>query len=183
MCHSTISIRLLQPRAQNERRTLHAGFQSKIIITNLLALVNATLVRLRGKHRKSLDKRNKKLNIRNQQREIGQKMNPPSINCLIALFLGSCYNALLKAIIKMITRCDYTTEVILLFLLLRTVHGSLSCRNTFSVPRSQRNNARVGMKTCVTYENSLTFYTQTSVCIFSILFSTHFLRCYLAEFV
>ena len=63
-------------------------------------------------------------------------MDPPSINCLIALFLGSCYNALLKAIIKMISRCDYTTEVILLFLLLRTVHGSLSCRNAFSVPRS-----------------------------------------------
>ena len=71
MCHSTISIRLLWLRAQNERRTLHAASQSKIIITNLLALVNATLVRLRGKHRKSLDKRNKKLNIRNQQREIG----------------------------------------------------------------------------------------------------------------
>ena len=60
MCHSTKSIRLLWLRAQNERRTLHAASQSKIIITNLLALVNATLVRLRGKHRKSLDKRNKK---------------------------------------------------------------------------------------------------------------------------
>ena len=68
MCHSTKSIRLLWPRAQNERRTLHAAFQSKIIITNLLALVNATLVRLRRKHRKSLNKRNKKLNIRNQQK-------------------------------------------------------------------------------------------------------------------
>lgn len=68
MCHSTISIRLLWPRAQNELRTLHAAFQSKSIITNLLALVNATLVRLREKQRKSLDKRNKKLNIRNQQK-------------------------------------------------------------------------------------------------------------------
>ena len=57
MSHSTVSIRLLW--LQDELQRLHAEFQSKIIITNLFALVNATLVRLRGKQRKSLDNRNK----------------------------------------------------------------------------------------------------------------------------